>query len=364
MAAITLYLLSAATDATAAIGSVTEQTGLAEIQRDKNSIPSAVNTSVEMNDAVVTARARVGITFEDDTKVEINEQSKMVIDEFVYDPASGKDTGKLAIKVALGTARYASGQIAKDNPASVKIETPTATIGVRGTDFSMTVDELGRSLIILLPSCPVGFKNVERDCKTGKIIVTTDAGEEVLDQPFQATVTKSREANPAKSVILKLDPSQINNMLILTPPREAAANSSEHLMKTALDINYLDADLLKFDDLNINLLTAAGSRLDVDYLSQQFLANMLDLLNAELLENMLKIAADEGLLPGYKKASGLNYIIMGNQLVLYRSGTSSYAELTLDKDQNSLLSLSQDQYTLNQRVNGGGNSIIRISQSR
>ena len=316
-----------------------------------------------MNDAVVTARSRVGITFEDDTKVEINEQSKMVIDEFVYDPAAGKDTGKLAIKVAMGTARYASGQIAKDNPASVKIETPTATIGVRGTDFSMTVDELGRSLIILLPSCPVGFKNIERDCKTGKIIVTTDAGE-VLDQPFQATVTKARESNPAKSVILKLDPSQINNMLILTPPRESVNRGSEHVMKTALDINYLDADLLKFDDLNVNFLTALGSRLDVDYLNQQFLSNLLDLLNAELLENMLKIAANEGLLPGYKKASGLNYVIVGNQLILYRSGTSSYAEVTVDKDQNSLLSLSQDQYTLNQRVNGGGNSIIRISQSR
>ena len=135
-------------------------------------------------------------------------------------------------------------------------------------------------------------------------------------------------------------------------------------MKTALDINYLDADLLKFDDLNVNFLTALGSRLDVDYLNQQFLSNLLDLLNAELLENMLKIAANEGLLPGYKKASGLNYVIVGNQLILYRSGTSSYAEVTVDKDQNSLLSLSQDQYTLNQRVNGGGNSIIRISQSR
>jgi hypothetical protein len=205
---------------------------------------------------------------------------------------------------------------------------------------------------------------VERDCKTGTIIVTTDAGEEILDKPFQATVTKSKEANPAKSVILKLDPSQINNMLILTPPKIARNDDSTHLMKTALDINYLDVDLLKFDDLNINLLTTDGSRLDVDYLNQQFLANMLDLLNAELLDNMLKIAADEGLLPGYKKSSGLNYIKFGKQLILYRSGTSSYAEVTVDKDQNTQLSLTQDQYTLNQRVNSGGNSVIRIAQSK
>jgi hypothetical protein len=189
-------------------------------------------------------------------------------------------------------------------------------------------------------------------------------GEEVLDKPFQATVTKTREQNPSKSVILKLDPSQINNMLILTPPKVARNDDGTHLMKTALDINYLDVDLLKFDDLNVNLLTNAGSRLDVDYLNQQFLANMLDLLNAELLENLLKLAADEGLLPGYKKASGLNYIKFGNQLILYRSGTASYAEVTVDIDQNTQLSISQDQNSVNQRINTGGNTLIRIAQSR
>ena len=152
-------LLPAVTNA--AIGTVTEQTGPTEIQRDKQSIPSEVNTGVEMNDAVVTAKAKVGITFEDQTKVEITEQSKLVIDDFVYDPNNG-DAGKLGLKVALGTARYASGQIAKDNPQNVKIETPTATIAVRGTDFSMTVDEIGRSLVILLPSCPANYKNVEK----------------------------------------------------------------------------------------------------------------------------------------------------------------------------------------------------------
>ena len=45
----------------------------------------------------------------------------------------------------LGTVRYASGQIAKDFRENVTIKTPTATIGVRGTDFAMIVDELGGS---------------------------------------------------------------------------------------------------------------------------------------------------------------------------------------------------------------------------
>ena len=363
LVAITTSASLRATDAWAEIGKVTEQTGPTEIQRDKQSIPSELNSGVEMNDAVVTANAKAGITFEDDTKVAISEQSKLVIDEFVYDPAN-KDASKVAIKVALGTARYASGQIAKDSPQNIKVETPTATIGVRGTDFSMTVDELGRSLVILLPSCPVGWKNIERDCKVGRITVTTDMGEEVLDKPFQATVTKTREQNPAKSVILKLDPAMIGNLLILTPPKETTGKKDEQQWKTALDINYLDVDLLKFDDLNVNFLTANGNRLDVDYLNQAFLSNLLDLLNAELLENLLKLAADEGLLPGYKKASGLAYLKLDGQLILYRSGTASFAQVTVDQEQNTQLYMKQDSSVVNQRVNGGGNSFIRIEQSR
>ena len=149
--AIATLLLSISQTNFAAVGKVTEQSGPTEIVRNKKSIPSAINTGVEMNDTIVTAKAKAKLTFQDNTTVNITEQSKLVIDDFVYDPNKG--TGKLAVKVALGTARYTSGQIAKNNPQSVNVQTPTATVAVRGTDFSMTVDELGRSLIMLLPSC-------------------------------------------------------------------------------------------------------------------------------------------------------------------------------------------------------------------
>ena len=80
------------------------------------------------------------ITFKDDTKVKVNENSRVLIDDFVFDPKKS-DAGKLAMKVGMGTVRYASGQIAKNNPQSVDIKTPSASIAVRGTDFSMTVSE-------------------------------------------------------------------------------------------------------------------------------------------------------------------------------------------------------------------------------
>ena len=126
-----------------------------------------------MQDAIRTTRGKVGITFQDETKVQINEGSRLVIDDFVYDPKKPA-AGKLALNMASGTVRYASGAIAKNDPSRVALNTPSATIAVRGTDFSATVDELGQSTIILLPSCPTGFKNIETDCKVGIIDVYND----------------------------------------------------------------------------------------------------------------------------------------------------------------------------------------------
>ena len=135
------------------VGNVTEQIGQeAKISRSKDTITVGTGTGIEMNDVITTSKARLGLTFVDNTKVAITAQSRLIIDDFVYDPKSG--TGKLAMNIASGTVRYASGAIAHNNNENVRLRTPTATISVRGTDFTMTVDEIGRSLVILLPSCP------------------------------------------------------------------------------------------------------------------------------------------------------------------------------------------------------------------
>ena len=171
--ALFVLLLNILPIAKAAIGTITEQqAAVPSIQRSKTTLQGIKGTGVEMQDTIKTQAGKVGIKFQDNTQVQVNENSKLVIDEFVYDPKN-KDTGKLALNMASGTVRYASGAIAHNNPSKVAINTPTATIAVRGTDFSATVDELGRSTIILLPSCREGFKNVDRDCKVGIIDVIT-----------------------------------------------------------------------------------------------------------------------------------------------------------------------------------------------
>ena len=229
---VCLLLLVLNQSANAFVGKVTEQlNAIGSITREKSTLSAQKGTGVEMNDAVKTANGKMGITFEDDTKVQITENSKLVIDDFVYDPKS-KSGSKLAVKVALGTVRYASGQIAKSNPQNVAVTTPTATIGVRGTDFTATVDEVGASTIILLPSCPEGYRNkitfdIEKDCKTGQIIVETDVGQVILNQPFQATKVSSRSAPPPKPVLLKLTEDAISNILIIAPPKEFNKNETK-----------------------------------------------------------------------------------------------------------------------------------------
>ena len=76
---------------------------------------------------------------------------------------------------------------------NVKIRTPSATIGVRGTDFVLVVDEVGATMITLLPSC-----DEDGYCFTGEIKVETDVGFVIMNQAFQTTMTSIGSQPPTK----------------------------------------------------------------------------------------------------------------------------------------------------------------------
>ena len=350
-----ISLLISVHNVQAAVGKVTEQSGPTEIVRNKNSIPSKIGSGVEMNDTIVTAKAKAKLTFEDNTTVNITEQSKLVVDDFVYDPNKG--SGKLAMKVVMGTARYASGQIAKTNPQNVAVNTPTATIAVRGTDFSMTVDELGRSLIMLLPSCD------KKACVTGAISVKNDAGEVFMDQPFQTTVVNAINVAPTKPVIVSIDPNNINNMLIINPPKEIKGDdqTSSNTINP-LDVNYLDRDLLKFDELNKNYLIY--DVLGMNYLDVNLLPNMLDESTRALMASQESLLEQSTMLPGYNEGGGLKYAVTDDgKLVLIKMAQHT-AMVTVNKEANLVLNITQDSVPLYQKVNSGGTTTINIIQKQ
>lgn len=199
------------------IGSVTELSGAATIKRGKDTITVAKGTVIEQNDRVETKNGKLKIVFKDDTTVSVTEHSALVIDDFVYDPKSG--AGKLGLKAASGTVRYVSGAIAKD-PKNVKINTPTAAITVRGTDFVMSVGETGASMVILMPTCDWESSAVKGvTCGSGKIDVESGPNLVSMDRPYQATLVETAGLPPTPPITVNLFGTPIGNNLQIAPPR-------------------------------------------------------------------------------------------------------------------------------------------------
>ena len=271
--------------------------------------------------------------------------------------------------MASGTVRYASGAIAKNNPSKVAINTPTATIAVRGTDFSATVDELGRSTIILLPSCREGFKTVKDDCKVGIIDVITDAGMVTLDQAFQATQVNSRSEAPQKPVTLNLTEDAISNILILSPPAQlTTAAESEKSRKVGF--NALDQDFLKENQL-VNALDAQQRAMYQDRLSRNpldadMLPNLLDIITAQIgavNSNLLKIPSANSVLPDYKASTGVVAEVDSLAVNLSRDDGSNIQSVHVDRSRALTIYQIQGSVEVKNRVNNAGTTTITLKQN-
>ena len=216
--AINLLLLISV-PAFAGVGSISEFQGGGSVKRGAKVAPAAKGSSIEKNDTVSTnSQGKFKIRFVDATTVNITQNSRLVIDDFVYD-GNNKSKGKIGLKLALGTARYTSGAIAKGNARGVGIRTPTATIAVRGTDFVMSVDEAGRSTVVLVPECynDKDITKINFECPSGAIDVITAAGIVTLTQPFQATMVENSYAPPAPPVVINPSMKGMDNNIQIAP---------------------------------------------------------------------------------------------------------------------------------------------------
>ena len=359
---ILLTLTTLVTNSFASIGEVTIHNGSAVIDRQDGDKDIEVEKQLDVfsYDTVKTGQGQVGIKFIDDTRVDVTAHSKLIIDEFVYDPNT--NTGKLSLKATLGTVRYASGQIAKNSAQNVEIKTPTATIAVRGTDFAMTVNEIGGSTIVLLPSC-----NGNGQCYVGEIEVQTDAGFVIMNQAFQATQVDTMESKPMKPVLLNLDEDMINNLLIVAQPKEIEDQVEEE-KKLKQIANALDIDFLKFDDLEVDLLEAEEEEftgLDVDFLDQDFLVDILEQLNKQLA---LQIRSEFDKSKDKKKTGqdefGVILLDEDPQWVWKRTDESgNNIELRLDQEYGYVINVTQgDIEIIDYELGDSPTNQIRINQ--
>jgi hypothetical protein len=112
--------------------------GEAVIVRGNSTVPAQNGLAVYPADSLRTGKdGRVGVTLSDDTQVSIGANSEVRLDSFLYEPGQGQLA--LVLKFIRGTAAYVSGQIAKLAPDAVRLETPAAIVGVRGTTLAVEV---------------------------------------------------------------------------------------------------------------------------------------------------------------------------------------------------------------------------------
>lgn len=286
----------------ASIGSVTELTGSALIKRGKDIVNIQKNTIIEQNDKIITKNGKLKITFNDNTTVSITEMSQLIIDEFVYDEKTS--AGKLSMKTVTGTVRYVSGSIAHKNANAVKINTPTASISVRGTDFVMSVNDIGSSMIILMPDCEESIAE-HSSCGSGEIEVESGPSVVTLDKPFQATIVETIGSSPSNPVIVNLSNSNLNNNLQISPPKTMNGSSIVQVARNTLDKTYdKESDPDSTDDTREKHQVAAKNNeahKSEDKVKQETKLVLLDNKNNDALINQVISVVDSGIDINLKK---------------------------------------------------------------
>ena len=273
------------------IGDIFEQSGsVGKISRTTGeTLQAELKAGIVSMDEVETANGRLKIKFIDDTQVSLTENTYMEINEYVYDPDPNKS--KMALNFVSGTARFATGGLGLVARENIQIKTPTASIGIRGTDFTTTVDELGRSLVILLPDedCTDKVKLEEGCAPSGSITVTNDGGTQILDEAYQAVMVSTFETIPTPPVkLVNLNLDMIDNMFIVSEPKEITVAQEEQQEQLKGDAGLLDFDGLDQDFLDQAVLEEDTDRqfefseLDIDFLDVEFLTDLLDVLSDDI----------------------------------------------------------------------------------
>jgi hypothetical protein len=355
-----LLILLFATNAYSEIGEISELRGNGEILRQSGGDKLLAELALDIlsYDSVFTGNGRIAIEFVDASIIKLTEHSKIVIDEYIYDPDPTKS--KLALNMASGTARFITGALGKIDKRNISIKTPSANIAIRGTDFTTTVDELGRSLVILLPDAD--------GTTSGEIAVETWSGTEILNKPFQATMVSTYESQPTKAVVLgNITLGLIDNMLIVSQPPEVAEAVEEQQAdaKTELDKDFFEEG----NDLEKDYLEEEEeiSRLDIDLLSFDFLVDLLAIVETgskKKTESGGELDGVEltGIIPKFDPVYQTYSFVEGEYLYLVHQGSNTF-DIGLDKYAATYLNINTAGIIMEIEVNGAGDNTIIIYQS-
>ncbi|MCH1474156.1 MAG: FecR domain-containing protein, partial [Alphaproteobacteria bacterium] len=151
------------------------------VQGDSDIGKVTSGTKIFLGDEIeVAAGGRMQIMLVDETVFTLGSGARLVIDEFVYDPAT--QAGSMTTNITKGAFRFVSGKLAKSSPKAMKVKLPSASLSIRGTQVAGLVDEDGGSQVVLVGPGPNNF-----GATLGAVTVTNDFGSVDLTRPNFAT---------------------------------------------------------------------------------------------------------------------------------------------------------------------------------
>lgn len=183
--------------AASAIGEITELSGSVSLTRaDGTQVPMSVGMPVFVDDVILTGSdGQVAVVFEDDSRIGLTENGEVQLDSYVYQPA--QQSGEMTVNIVKGLFSFASGDIAKSGDEAMQIETPVATIGIRGTTgIGYAAPEGQENYFVLLP---------DADGTIGEISVRNAIGEEILTAPLSAVTVAGSDVAPTTPQLVTLE---------------------------------------------------------------------------------------------------------------------------------------------------------------
>lgn len=122
------------------VGQVKTAKGTVHVEREGKRIPANVGMPIRQADTLVTgADGAVGVTFTDNSLLSTGPNSVLVVDRYTFD--STTHAGRFDASLKKGTLAVVSGKMVKQSPEAMKVRTPAAIMGVRGTEFVVQVEE-------------------------------------------------------------------------------------------------------------------------------------------------------------------------------------------------------------------------------
>lgn len=178
--------------------------------------------NVFLNDEVETGKkTRAQVLLRDESVFSLAPSSKVVFDEFVFDPLAGE--GVLEASLVKGGMRFVSGKLAENKPENIKIKAGKATVGIRGTEIMATLTDKGSTFVLL----------------SGAMEIATEAGRQTIDRSgFGIDVTPEGILGAVREIPL----AEIN--AILSPPTgaEEGDDSSDEEASEEADAEESDSE--------------------------------------------------------------------------------------------------------------------------